>query len=292
MNKDYFRSIVSQFQHYAFYSYKKPLSEFDTASLIISIDVDVGNPEVGVKNEGRNDRNVHDFLTEIIVGKIEEEIIPLLLQAFDELEFPATFALRGQLTEVENSIFYKILESRARHEIAAHGYSHRVFTALSEFEADEELRMVSVGMKKFGVTPKSFVFPRNKVSHLELLERYGYLSFRAEGTSFKDGMYVEKHNNLFDVHPSLFSDFYGSFFSKKIIDLAVKYEAPLHIWFHPWNLGNSRKVAAKRIDKGLMPLIQHAIKKKNQGLLKFETMYSVAEKYRHSGKFEKQKADF
>jgi peptidoglycan/xylan/chitin deacetylase (PgdA/CDA1 family) len=288
MNKDYFRSIMSQFQHYVFFSYKKSPSEFDTASLIISIDVDVGNPEVGINNKGRNDRNVHDFLTEVAVGKIEEQVIPLLLQAFDEFEFPATFALRGQLTEVDNSVFYKILESNARHEIAAHGYSHRAFTTLSESEADEELRRISVGMKKFGVTPKSFVFPRNKVSHLELLERYGYLTFRAEGTSFKDGMYIEKHNNLFDVHPSLFSNFYGSFFSKKIINLAVKYKTPLHIWFHPWNLGNSREAAAKRIDKGLIPLIHYAIKKKNQGLLKFETMYSVVEEYQRSGKFEKQ----
>lgn len=289
MNKEYLKSIMSQFLHYAVFSYKKPLSEFDTASLIISIDVDVGSPEVGVRNEGRNDRNINDFLTERAVGKIEEQVIPLLLKAFDELEFPATFAVRGQLAEVENSIINQILESNARHEIASHGYSHRVFTALSEFEADEELRMISVGMKKFGITPKSFVFPKNKVSHLEVLERYGYLSFRAEGTSFRDGMYVEKCGNLFNVHPSLFSDFYGSFFSKKIIDLAVKYAAPLHIWFHPWNLGSSPAVTAKRITKGLMPLIQHAIKKKNQGLLKFETMYSIVEEYQRSGKFKKQK---
>jgi peptidoglycan/xylan/chitin deacetylase (PgdA/CDA1 family) len=290
MNKDYINSIMSQFLHYAVFSYKKPPLEFDTASLIMSIDVDVGNPEVGVRNKGRNDRNVNDFLTERDVGKIEEEVIPLLLQAFDELEFPATFALRGQLAEVENSIFNQILESNTRHEIAAHGYFHRVFTTLSEFEADEELRMISVGMKKFGITPKSFVFPKNKVSHLELLEKYGYLSFRAEGTSFRDGLYVEKCGNLFNVHPSLFSDFYGSFFSKKIIDLAVKYAAPLHIWFHPWNLGCSPSIAAKRITKGLMPLIQYAIKKKNQGLLKFETMYSIVEEYQRSEKFKKQEA--
>jgi peptidoglycan/xylan/chitin deacetylase (PgdA/CDA1 family) len=282
MNKDYFRSIMSQFLHYAVFSYKKPLSEFDTASLIISIDVDVGSPEVGVKNGGRNDRNVHDFLSESAVGKIEEQAIPLLLKAFDEVEFPATFALRGQLTEVENSIFYQILESSARHEIAAHGYSHRVFTALSGSEADEELKMISVGMKKFSITPKSFVFPRNKVSHLELFERHGYLSFRAEGTSFRDGMYVEKCGNLINVHPSLFSDFNGSFFSKKIIDLAVKYRAPLHIWFHPWNLGYSPKTSAKRISKGLFPFIEYARKKKKLGVLKFETMGSIAEKYQQS----------
>jgi hypothetical protein len=69
MNKDYFRSIMSQFLHYAVYSYNKPLSEFESASLIISIDVDVGSPEVGIKNQGRNDCNIHDFYSEFTVGE-------------------------------------------------------------------------------------------------------------------------------------------------------------------------------------------------------------------------------
>jgi peptidoglycan/xylan/chitin deacetylase (PgdA/CDA1 family) len=279
MYKENLKEGLSQFFHYVTFSFKKPLSEFDTASLIISIDVDVGSPEVGVKNGGCNDRNVNDFLSERAVGKIEEQIIPLLLQAFNGFEFPATFALRGQLTEVENSIINLILESSIPQEIAAHGYTHKVFTALSEFEAEGELRMISTGMKKFGITPKSFVFPKNEVSHLQLLERYGYLSFREKGNLFRDGMYIKKCGNLFDVHPSFFSEFYNSAISKKIINLAVKYRAPLHIWFHPWNLGHTPKAAAERIVKGLVPLIEHARKKKKQGVLKFETMYSIAQEY-------------
>jgi hypothetical protein len=284
MIKDHLFSIMPQFFQHVAFSCRKPLSEFDTASLIISIDVDVGSPEVGVKNGGRNDRNVHDFLTERAVGKIEEEIVPLLLQAFNELELPVTFALRGQLTEVENSIVNLILESSTRHEIAAHGYFHKVFTGLSELEAEEELRMISTGMKKFGITPKSFVFPKNQVSHLRLLERYGYLTFRDWGNFFWNGLYVRRCGDLFDVHPSFFLEFYDSFFSKKIINLAVKYRAPLHFWFHPWNLGNSPEVAAERITKVLLPLIEHARRKKKQGVLKFETMGSIAEEYQSLAK--------
>jgi peptidoglycan/xylan/chitin deacetylase (PgdA/CDA1 family) len=287
MGNDYLRSILSHFFHYAVFLSKKPPSEFDIASLIVSIDVDVGSSEVGLKNVGLNDRNVNDFLTEFAVGKIEEQIIPLLVQTFNEFQFPVTFALRGQLTEVENSIFNRILESSIDHEIAAHGYYHRTFTSLSQFEAEEELELISIGMKKFGVTPKSFVFPRNKVSHLKLLKRYGYLSFRAPGTLLRDGMYVRNCEGLFDVHPSLFSDFYSPFFSKKIIDLAVKYKAPLHVWFHPWNLGQTPKAAAERITKGLVPLIEHAREKKKQGLLKYNTMYSITQEYHRLKKINK-----
>ena len=144
----------------------------------------------------------------MLLEKLRNKSFLFFFKAFNEFEFPATFALRGQLTEVENSIINPILESSTQHEIAAHGYSHKVFTALSELEAENELRMISAGMKKFGITPKSFVFPKNEVSHLQLLERFGYLSFRGRGNFFRDGMYVRKCGNLFDVHPSLFLEFH------------------------------------------------------------------------------------
>jgi peptidoglycan/xylan/chitin deacetylase (PgdA/CDA1 family) len=282
MNKEYLTSILSQFYHYIAFSYHKPLSAFDKASLIISIDVDVGSPEVGVKNGGNNDRNVHNFFSEEAVGRIEGQIIPLIMQTFDEFEFPATFALRGQLTDVENSIVNLFLESSTQHEIASHGYSHKVFTALSEIEAEDELRMISFGMNKCGVKPKSFVFPKNQIAHLKLLEKYGYIAFRGKGDFSEDGMYVKRCGNLFDVHPSIFSEFYNSAILKKILNVAVKYRAPFHIWFHPWNLGSSPEAAAKRIAKGLAPLMEHAKQKKKQGVLEFETMCSIAEKFERS----------
>jgi peptidoglycan/xylan/chitin deacetylase (PgdA/CDA1 family) len=253
--------------------------EFDTASLIVSIDVDVGSEEVGEKNGGSNDRNVHNFLTERAIGRIEEQVVPLLVQAFDEEELPVTFALRGQLAEVENSIVNPILEASTRHDIGAHGYSHKVFTALSEVEVEKELSLISTGMRKFGIMPKSFVFPKNEVSYLPLLEKYGYLSFRGRGEFLRDGMYVKKYGNLFDVHPSLYlGKFYDLSFSKRIIDLAVRLRSPFHMWFHPWNLGNSPEVAAKRVNRVLLPLIRHAKEKKKHGTLQFETMRSIAEK--------------
>jgi peptidoglycan/xylan/chitin deacetylase (PgdA/CDA1 family) len=284
MNNDYLRTIFSHFFHYIFFLSKKPPSDFDSPSLTISIDVDVGSSEVGLKNGGLNDRNVNDFLTEYDVGKIEEQVIPLLLKTFNEFQFPVTFALRGQLTEVETPIIDKILNSSPSHEIAAHGYYHRAFTSLSEFEADEELEMISTGLKKFGVTPKSFIFPRNRISHLQVLKKHGYVSFRAPGTLRRDGLYVRDCDGLLDVHPSLFSDFRSPFFLKKIVNLAVNYKAPLHIWFHPWNLGSSPELAAKRISEGLVPFLNYVLEKKKHGGLTFETMSSITEKYRRLGK--------
>jgi peptidoglycan/xylan/chitin deacetylase (PgdA/CDA1 family) len=278
MNKRDLTVVASQYFHYLSYSLRKQASRLDTASLIISIDVDVGDPQLGVKNAGSNDRNVNDTLSEYTVGKMEMQVIPLLLEAFNKYDFPATFALRGQLTEIEYSLITQILNSSTQHEIAAHGYSHRVFTALSEAEAQTELAMIKAGMMKYHISPKSFVYPKNQIAHLNLLEKEGYLAFRGLGSFSKDGMYVKKCGRLFDVHPSLFSEFYESYISKKILSLAIKYRAPLHIWFHPWNLGAPEE-AAKRITKGLLPLIKYAKEKKNQGLINFDTMYSIARKY-------------
>ena len=274
----YLNSNLSQVYHYFAFSYNKPITEFDTASFITSIDVDVGNPEIERNREGI-ERRVHSFLAPHVVGRIEEQVVPLLLQAFDEVELPVTFALRGQLTEVENSIIGLMLESSNRHDIAAHGYTHKVFTALSEVEAEQELSMISVGMKKFGIVPKSFVFPKNEVSHLPLLEKYGYLSFRGRGGFLRDGMYVKKCGNMFDIHPSLYlRGFYDFRFLRKIINFAARQKRPLHLWFHPWNLGSSSDAASKRIAKVLVPLIEYAKEKKRRGLLQFETMRSIAEK--------------
>jgi len=282
MNKDCAASIISQIYHWIAFSCRRQPPESGRASLIISIDVDVGSAEIGERNGGSNDRNVHPFLAESIVGRIEEQVVPLLLRAFDEMELPVTFALRGQLTEVENSIINLILESGTGHEIAAHGYSHRAFTTLSEIEAEGELTMISTGMKKFGIVPKSFVFPQNKVSYLPLLEKHNYVSFRAYGDFLRDGMYVKKCGNLFDVHPSLYLEFYDLSLSRKIINVAERNASPLHLWFHSWNLGHPLEVAERRIAKALIPLIKHARKKEKRGTLKFETMLSLAEKYKHA----------
>lgn len=280
MSRDCAASIISQMLHYIAFSCKRQPSEFDRAPLIISIDVDVGSAEVGEKNIGKNDCNVHRFLTECVVGRIEEQVIPLLLQAFDETEMPVTFALRGQLTEAENSIISPILGSSTKHEIAAHGYSHKVFTNLSEIEAEKELTMISTGMRKFSVVPKSFVFPENKVSYLPLLEKHGYISFRGNGGFPRDGMYLKKYGGLVDVHPSLYLEFFDLSLLKKIINIATRTRSPLHMWFHSWNLGYPSEVAEKRITKCLLPLIKHAKTREKRGYLQFETMLSIAEKYK------------
>jgi peptidoglycan/xylan/chitin deacetylase (PgdA/CDA1 family) len=282
MLRDYV-SVLSHGFHLVVFSCRKPKTKADVGSLIFSIDIDVGNEKLGEKNRGRNDRNVHDYLSESMVGRIEREAFPLFLRFFNDLEMPVTFAIRGQLTEVDRSIIPLILRSPIRHDIGAHGYYHRIFTSLSRNEANAELKMISVGMKKFGIRPKSFVFPKNRVAHLSLLAKWGYLCFRGYGDFIRDGMYLKRHGSrLYDIHPGLYlGKCYSSLFLKKITDIAVRNKMPLHVWFHLWDFGNSLESVSEMMSRVLLPFLTYAKKKHEIGVLQFETMHSIAAKSLH-----------
>jgi len=179
-------SLLSQLYHFLVYSIKNSKMQLENSMLIISIDVDVGSRELGVINKGKNDANVHRHLSEYRIGEIEELVLPLFVETFNDLEIPVTFAIRGQLTEVDDSILALLLKSSPKHDIGAHGYYHKPFKNLSRSEAENELKLISVGMKKFGIVPTSFVFPKNSVAHLDLLEKYGYKCYRSYGGFMND----------------------------------------------------------------------------------------------------------
>jgi len=274
-----FGSILSQFLHFFAYRFTEQKMELEKGMLIVSIDVDVGKKEVGVINKGKNDRNVNKYINEYSIGEIEERAFPLLVDFFNNIEIPVTFAVRGQLTEVDTSTLDLLLSSHVSHDIGAHGYYHRDFAKLSYEEANEELDMISVAMKKFGIAPKSFVFPANSVAHLELLERHGYLCYRDRGGFMRNGMYIRKRGRLYDVHPGLYiGQSANPTFLKKIIDIAIARRLPFHVWFHPWNFGETTESIQRGINTVLFPTFKYAKKKEKSGSLTFETMLSAAKK--------------
>lgn len=276
-------ALISQFCHLASLTLKRPRTQLECGALVTSIDVDVGSGALGDRNKGKNDSNVHGSLSEQYVGKVEEKTVPALLRFFDRLAIPVTFAVRGQVVEVENSVLDRILDSPIKHEIGAHGYYHRTFTTLSRADAQDELRMISTGFQKFGVRPTSFVFPKNCISHLSLLERFGYISYRDEGGLLKDGMFIWRKGKLYDVHPGFhLGATYNPIFLDKIINIASEHRLPFHLWFHPRDIFETRGSTQKSIERVLSPLFNYAKEKEKEGTLKFETMQSVVQKIKTS----------
>ena len=272
-------SFFSQLHHFLAFNIEEPKMRLENGMFIISIDVDVGSRELGVINKGKNDANVNKHISEYRVGKIEEMALPLFIEMFNDFNIPVTFAMRGQLAEVNDSILGLLLKASVNHDIGAHGYYHREFTNLSRYEAENELNMISAGMKKFGIIPQSFVFPVNSVAHLDLLEKYGYKCYRGYGDFMKDCMYIEKCGKLFNIHPSLYIAKHTKFtFLKKILDISTTKKLPFHIWFHLWNFGQEERHIQRSINNIFVSLLNYGKKKEKSGLLTFETMLSAAKK--------------
>jgi len=272
-------SFFSQIYHFVRFSLKKPKLRFENAMFITSIDIDVGSSKVGAVNKGRNDSNVHDTLSEYTVGEIEEQALPLFVKFFEEMEAPVTFAIRGQLLEVTDLPVKMILESSVKHDVGSHGYYHRNFQTLSNAEADNELALISEVMKNLGITPKSFVFPKNMIAHLQLLEKWGYECFRGYGDFLNDDMRIDKQGLLYNVRPSIFlGQCVSPFLLGKIVDISVKNKLPFHVWFHIWDFGETVDSIQKRIKKVFYPLYRYVKKKEAEGTLTFETMYSATQK--------------
>ena len=271
--------FFSELYHSVAFRLKKPKMQLENGMFIISIDIDVGSRDLGVINRGKNDANVGMRVSECRVGEVEEAALPLFVETFNHFEIPVTFAVRGQLTEVNDSILELLLKSSVKHDIGAHGYYHREFTNLSRNDAEKELNMISAGMNKFGVVPRSFVFPKNSVAHLDLLEKFGYKCYRSYGDFMNDCMYIEKQGQLYNIHPSLYIGQSTSFtFLKKILDISIAKKLPFHIWFHLWNFGETKESIQRTINKVFIPLFKYAKKKKKSGMLTLETMLSATEK--------------
>ena len=272
-------SIPSQFFHLVKFAIERPTVQLERGALITSIDVDVGSHLVGQINRGKNDLNVHGYLSEYRVGQIEEYVIPLLIDLYNDLEIPVTFAVRGQITETESDLLTRLLDSHIKHDIAAHGYYHRTFSSISDLEAKKELQLLSIGLKKFRIYPKSFVFPKNEIGHLTLLEKYEYKCYRGWGGFRKDELSIRKQGHLYDIRPSFhIGTTYNPVFLKKIVDISCKNKLPFHIWYHPRDLYETRgRSTEKNIESVLLPIYRYAKKKEKYGILSFETMRSVVE---------------
>ena len=98
-------------------------------------------------------------------------------------------------------------------------------------------------------------------------------------------MYIRRHGNLYDVHPSFFL---GSspycLLINRMVDMSIVRRSPFHVWFHPSDFGDDAQSIQKKMAQTLQPLLAYARKKNQTGELALETMYSVIEKLERAPK--------
>lgn len=268
-------SYLSQLSHLVKYSLDRPKMRLEKGMLITSIDIDVGNRELGIVNKQRR-KDVNRQFSEYSIGVIEELALPMFLSLLERFEIPVTFAIRGQWLEVPNSTLDCLLGSSIKHDIGGHGYYHRRFKYLSREEADFELAKIHVAMNRSYLTPVSFVFPGNSIAYLDLLTKYGFKCYREHGGFLKDGLYIRRHCQLWDVHPSLYVDRYSNFLVvRKILNLCSSRKLPFHMWFHLWNFGNTKNSIQNCLKNLFFPFLQYARHQTEDGRLTLETMASA-----------------
>lgn len=153
-------------------------------------------------------------------GRKERQAVHRLLEIFDEFNIVATWAVVGHLFyekcenceicpvlewkdkyrsfeeiyKTDNQLWYgldviDLLQTKgARHEIAFHGYTHKVFSEsrMTEQEAVIEIKEWKRLASKRNITPYSVVFPRNRAGHLKAFKEAGYICYRGDELHPKD----------------------------------------------------------------------------------------------------------
>ncbi len=147
-------------------------------------------------------------------GKIERQAIKRILNLLADYNIVATWAVVGhlfyekcedcdpcpiqgwrgkylsfeQIYDLNSPLFYgsdvidTLLQSGSRHEIAFHGFTHRIFDDISmdgqdaSYEIQEWMRLSKIK----NIVPQTVIFPRNQLGHLRLFKEFGFICFRGK----------------------------------------------------------------------------------------------------------------
>jgi peptidoglycan/xylan/chitin deacetylase (PgdA/CDA1 family) len=221
---------------------------------------------------------------------------------------PGTDRLRDPLWYGDDLI-EAIQAGRPGHEIGSHSFSHPIFGEpgmTAEVARSELAECVRVARAR-GITLRSFVFPRNREGHHEVLREFGITAYRgadrtwygnyprmaARGAHFLDqgagiaprvSQPVERLPGLWDVPGSMLllhrvgvrrwlSMQAKVHKARSGLRRAIDQEAVFHLWTHPMNLAYERDVMLA----GLRSILRDVADLRDRGLIQVATMAEIAE---------------
>jgi hypothetical protein len=161
---------------------------------------------------------------------------------------------------------------------------------------------------EMGIEMKSFAFPRNRVSHLDVLEEYGFTHYRGPGKNERSEngrpAILRRMGHLFDIlnatepkpvvpeRRNALWNIPGStiFFSKrgirryipmslrvrralKGLNAAVRDRGIFHLWFHPTNMADE----IESMFSGLDQVLTYASQLRRNGQIEFLPMGAISE---------------
>jgi peptidoglycan/xylan/chitin deacetylase (PgdA/CDA1 family) len=164
----------------------------------------------------------------------------------------------------------RIRACSARQEIGLHGYTHLLFPEYSRAAATAELERAFSVARDYGIEPDSFVYPRNRIGHRDILREHGIDVYRGIDRRWYEQASLEPvrklarfadeasqltppvveprvRDGLVEVPGSqIFRPNHGGWQytprrsqvvrAKKGLERAVETDRVFHLWFHPFNL--------------------------------------------------------
>lgn len=169
-----------------------------------------------------------------------------------------------------------ILKSAVQHELGSHSFSH---IDCSDKNAkpelvQAELEATTEAMKRFGITPVSFIYPGHTYGNFDAVKRAGYKVVRYKTNDNKEAGFPETlpnglraiHDSLsFDLHEQGWDHSFVLWKMKRYIDRAIKEKAVVHFWFHP-------SVPLNDIHGHFFPLLRYVSECREQGKLEVKMM--------------------
>lgn len=288
--------------------------QFDRAVFTVSIDFEL--------MWGTADRPyAHAFrgLCETERAQIVERLLGLLTR----YEIGATWGIVGQLflEERERStvrrqqplqparlyhaadLVRQVQTCPVQQEIGSHTFSHIEMDncACSQTKAELEVGECVRQAARWGIEMKSFIFPRNRVGHLETLKKHGFSCYRGPEPQWyvrkrravrRFGHFLDiatmqtppsvmpmEENGIWNIPGSML--YTPSFGSRKFVpvwmrvrrakaglDLAVKKKQIFHLWFHPTDLA----CRADAMLNGLEQIFRYAAELRHAGKLRVKAM--------------------
>jgi len=157
-------------------------------------------------------------------------------------------------------VFGMVRSANDSHELAAHGFTHVPWTAPYVARSDlmKELELIQETWPAHGTAPQTFVYPRNQVAEVELLERKSFAGFRLGSQQRTRVSRLLMEFNLWSSpeYPHLqkrdIVEIPGGFFLnrrsgvrrlvpmqvtvtrwRRLIDKAIRTGGIVHLWTHP-----------------------------------------------------------
>jgi peptidoglycan/xylan/chitin deacetylase (PgdA/CDA1 family) len=188
----------------------------------------------------------------------------------------------------------QILLSRVPHEIGTHSFSHIDFSPAcsNSILVRRELEESVIAMRRFGVTPKSLVYPFNRMGHMyhDVLADMSITAVRHRDRHIRLSYPERMPSGVYKFYESMNlrrPQHYDYLDKVKIfIEAAVARSAAFHLWFHP---SDPRSL----LETELLDIVRYIDRQRREGRVWVAPMAEIASycEARNTLKLEVQRTD-